>query len=72
MVNAIRAVPSHPMGHFPWESYSHGQAWLYIKREENYQACGLRQRRDFTSKAIKLIITTHCVDLRGFALVSNL
>ena len=25
----MRAVPSHPMGHFPWESHSHGQAWIY-------------------------------------------
>ena len=29
IVNAIRAVPSHPMGHFPWESHSHGQAWVF-------------------------------------------
>ena len=33
-----------------------------MKREENCQACGLRQRRDFTSKTIELTITTHCVD----------
>ena len=23
----MRAVPIHPMGHFPWKSHSHGQAW---------------------------------------------
>ena len=45
---------------------------LYIKGEENYQACGLRQRRDFTSRAIELTITTHYFDFCGFALVSNL
>ena len=27
MGNAMRAGPSHPIGHFPWESHSHGQAW---------------------------------------------
>ena len=36
---------------------------LCIKLKGNYQACGLRQRRDFTSKAIELTITTHCVDV---------
>ena len=24
----MRAVPSHPMGHFPWESHHYGQARL--------------------------------------------
>ena len=31
IVNTIRAVPSHgtfSMG-FPWESHSHGQAWVF-------------------------------------------
>ena len=28
MENAMRAVPSHPLGHFPWESHSHLQAWI--------------------------------------------
>ena len=45
---------------------------LCVKQEENsYEECGLRQRRDFTSKAIELTITTHCVDFCGFVLVSN-
>ena len=44
---------------------------MYEARRKFYQVCGLRQRRDFTSKAIELTIATHCVDFRGFALVSN-
>ena len=39
---------------------------LYTKREENCQASGLCQRRDFMSKAIELTTTTHCVDFLRF------
>ena len=26
----MRAVPSHPMGHFPWDSHSHGQDCKFV------------------------------------------
>ena len=44
---------------------------MYKTRRKLYQACSLRQWRDFTSKAIELTITTHCIDFCGFAIVSN-
>ena len=39
---------------------------VYKARRKLYQACGLRQLRDFTSKAIELTIATHCVDFLRF------
>ena len=29
--NLCCPIPSHSMVHFPWESHSHGQAWLQFK-----------------------------------------